>query len=91
MSDLTGENFNNQYKIVVSGMLNEKEKLNIDDIIASLQSLDNNERARLQSALFHLQNDLDLKEAISEGLDDIKNGRVSSHEAVMKEIKESYS
>ncbi|WP_295672071.1 hypothetical protein [uncultured Mucilaginibacter sp.] len=72
-------------------MLNENEKLNIDDIIASLQSLDNNERARLQSALFHLQNDLDLKEAINEGLDDIKNGRVSSHEAVMKEIKESYS
>jgi len=72
-------------------MLNEKEKLNIDDIIASLQSLSNNERAKLQSALFDLQNDLDLKEAIKEGLDDIKNGRVSSHEAVMKEIKEKYS
>ena len=72
-------------------MLNEKEKLNIDDIIASLQSLSNNERAKLQSALFDLRNDLDLKEAIKEGLDDIKNGRVSSHEAVMKEIKEKYS
>ncbi|HWZ03099.1 MAG TPA: hypothetical protein VNX40_05760 [Mucilaginibacter sp.] len=72
-------------------MLNEKEKLNIDDIIASLQSLSNNDRARLQIALFDLQNDLDLKDAIKEGLDDIKNGRVSSHEAVMKEIKEKYS
>ena len=67
------------------------EKLNIDDIIASLQNLDNNERARLQNALFDLQNDLDLKDAIKEGLDDIKNGRVSSHEAVMKEIKEKYN
>jgi predicted transcriptional regulator len=72
-------------------MLNENGKLNLDVIIASLQSLDNNERSRLQSALFDLQNDLDLKQAINEGLDDIKNGRVSSHEAVMKEIKEKYS
>jgi len=72
-------------------MPNEKEKLNIDDIIASLQTLDNNERSRLQSALFDLQNDLDLKEAIREGLDDKKNGRVSSHDAVMKEIKEKYN
>ena len=66
-------------------------KLNIDDILASLQSLDNNERSRLQSALFELQNDLDLKEAIQENLDDIKNGRVSAHNAVMKEIKEKYN
>jgi hypothetical protein len=65
--------------------------LNIDDIIASLQNLDNNDRIRLQSALFELQNDLDLKEAIRENLDDIKSGRVSSHEAVMKEIKETYN
>jgi len=72
-------------------MLNEKEKLNIDDIIASLQNLNNAERTKLQNALFDLQNDLDLKDAIKEGLDDIKNGRVSSHEAVMKEIKEKYS
>ncbi len=54
-------------------------KLNIDDIIASLQNLDNNERTRLQNALFELQNDLDLKEAIQEGLADVKSGRVSSH------------
>ena len=65
--------------------------LNIDDIIASLQDMDSNDRMRLQSALFELQNDLDLKEAISEGLEDIKSGRVSSHNSVMKEIKEKYS
>ncbi|MDP9078661.1 MAG: hypothetical protein M3O71_14615 [Bacteroidota bacterium] len=63
------------------------EKLNIDDIIASLQTLDNHERSRLQSALFDLQNDLDLKAVIRENLDDIRSGRVSSHQAVMNEIK----
>jgi len=67
-----------------------QEKLDIDYIIASLGSLDNNERARLQSALFDLQSDLDLKDAITENLDDIKTGRVSAHDAVMKEIKEKY-
>ena len=71
-------------------MLTNNMELNIDDIISSLQNLDNNERAKLQNALFELQNDLDLKEAIEESLDDIKSGRVSSHEAVMKEIKEKY-
>jgi predicted transcriptional regulator len=63
------------------------EKLNIDDIIASLQTLDNKERARLQAALFDLQNDLDLQEVIKENLDDIKSGRVRSHQAVMNEIR----
>jgi len=67
-----------------------QEKLDIDYIISSLGSLDNNERARLQSALFDLQSDLDLKDAITENLDDIKTGRVSAHDAVMKEIKEKY-
>ncbi|MFI5136764.1 MAG: hypothetical protein ACHQIM_02985 [Sphingobacteriales bacterium] len=66
-------------------------KLNIDDIIASLQNLDNNERGRLQNALFELQNDLDLKAAIQEGLADVKSGRVSSHESVMKEIKAKHN
>jgi predicted transcriptional regulator len=70
-------------------MLTDQMKLNIDDIIDSLQSLDNSDRAKLQSALFELQNDLDLKAAIQEGLEDIKAGRVSAHEAVMKEINES--
>jgi len=72
-------------------MLAENVKLNIDDIIASLQNLDNNERARLQNALFELQNDLDLKEAIQEGLADVKSGRVSSHASVMKEIKAKHN
>jgi hypothetical protein len=72
-------------------MLTNNIKLNIDDIISSLQNLDNSERAKLQNALFELQNDLDLKEAIEESLDDIKSGRVSSHEAVMKEIKEKHN
>lgn len=67
-----------------------QEKLNVDNIIASLRSLDNDERAKLQSALFELQSDLDLRDAIEENLDDIKTGRVSSHEAVMKEIKAKY-
>jgi hypothetical protein len=64
-------------------------KLNVDDIIASLQDLDNNDRAKLQDALISLQSDLDLKAAISENLQDIKTGRVSAHDSVMKEIKES--
>ena len=67
-----------------------QEKLNVDEIIASLGTLDNNERARLQSALFELQSDLDLKNAIEQNLDDRKTGRVSSHDAVMKEIKAKY-
>jgi len=71
-------------------MLTEMVKLSVEDIIDSLQDLNNNERARLQNALFELQNDLDLKAAIQEGLADIRNGRVSSHEAVMKEIREQY-
>ena len=65
--------------------------LNIDDIIASLQYMGSADRIKLQSALFEMQNDLDLKHAITENLDDIKSGRVSSHDAVMKEIKEKYS
>jgi predicted transcriptional regulator len=66
-------------------------KLNVDDIIASLQELNNNDRARLQDALTSLQSDLDLKDAINENLADIKTGRVSSHDSVMKEIKEKYN
>ena len=72
-------------------MLTVQVKLNIDDIIASLQNLDNTEREKLQNALFDLQNDLELREAIQEGLDDVKNGRVHSHDAVMKEIKAKYN
>jgi len=68
-----------------------ENKLNIEDILASLQTLDTHERSRLQSALYDLQSDLDLSAALKENLDDIKSGRVSSHDAVMKEIKESYN
>lgn len=74
----------------VVGSAIKTNKMNIDDIIAYLPNLDNNERARLQNALFELQSDLDLKEAIQEGLEDKKNGRVSSHEAIMAEIKAQY-
>jgi hypothetical protein len=63
--------------------------MNINDIIAHLPNLDNSERSKLQVALFDLQNDLDLKEVIRENLDDIKSGRVSSHQAVMNEINAS--
>ena len=66
-------------------------KLNVDDIIASLQDLCNNDRAKLQDALISLQSDLDLKEAIQSNLEDVKTGRVSAHDSVMKEIKEKYS
>jgi predicted transcriptional regulator len=72
-------------------MLTVQVKLSIDDIISSLQNLDINEREKLQNALFELQNDLELEQAIQEGLEDIKNGRVSSHEVVMKEIKSKYN
>jgi predicted transcriptional regulator len=72
-------------------MLTVQVKLSIDDIISSLQNLDINEREKLQNALFELQNDLELQQAIQEGLEDVKNGRVSSHKVVMKEIKSKYN
>jgi len=61
--------------------------MNINDIIAALHTLNKTERTQLQNALFELQCDLDLKEAIQENLEDIKSGRVRSHEAVMNEIR----
>ncbi len=67
--------------------MSTNQEINIDDIIASLPSLDNSERLKLQQALFEFQNDLDLKVAIQEELEDIKSGRISSHLAVMKEIR----
>ena len=71
-------------------MVTGQAKLSVEDIIESLYDLDNIEREKLQKALFELQNDLELQNAIQEGLDDIKHGRVSSHEAIMKEIKAKY-
>jgi len=35
--------------------------------------------------------DATLEESIKEGLDDIENGRVSSHETVMSEIRAKYN
>ena len=78
------------YLIVHSKYVNSTSKISLDDIMASLPTLDNTERTKLQNALFDLQNDLDLHQAISEGLDDMKNGRVSSHDFVMSAIKEKH-
>jgi predicted transcriptional regulator len=36
-------------------------------------------------------NDWELQKAIQEGIEDVKNGRVGSHESVMQEIKEKYN
>jgi len=52
-------------------------ELTIDDIIAALPTLDHNDRMKLQSALFGFQNDMDLKEALSQNLESLKGGRVS--------------
>ncbi|MES2108896.1 MAG: hypothetical protein V4577_09130 [Bacteroidota bacterium] len=51
-------------------------ELTIDDIIAALPTLDHDDRMKLQSALFGFQNDMDLKEALSQNLESIKGGRV---------------
>jgi predicted transcriptional regulator len=77
-------------KPYIRSMLTAPVKLAFDDILASLPTLDNTERTKLQNALFDLQNDLDLHQAISEGLDDLKNGRVGSHDMVMSEIREKH-
>jgi len=50
-------------------------ELTIDDIIAALPTLDHDDRMKLQSALFGFQNDMDLKEALSQNLESIKGGR----------------
>ena len=60
----------------VRGMSNQIE-LNVDDIIAALPALDHSDRMKLQSALFGFQNDMDLREALSENLETLKNGRAS--------------
>jgi hypothetical protein len=68
-------------------MLSENVKLSFEDIIASLHNLNKVERIRLQTTLFELQSDLDLKEAILEGLADKRSGRVSSHDEILREIR----
>lgn len=52
-------------------------ELNVDDIIAALPALDHSDRMKLQNALFGFQNDMDLREALSENLETLKNGRIS--------------
>lgn len=51
-------------------------ELTIDDIIAALPTLDHNDRMKLQSALFGFQNDMELKEVLSQNLETLKGGRV---------------
>jgi hypothetical protein len=68
-----------------------QNKLNIGDILASLQTLDSHDRSRLQSALYDLQSDLELSTALKENLDDIRTGRISEGKSVMKEINEKYN
>ena len=68
-------------------MLTKNLILSFEDIIASIQNLNKIEREKLHSSLFELQTDLDLKEAILQGLEDKRNGRVSSHDEVMRDIR----
>ncbi|MDB4918443.1 hypothetical protein [Mucilaginibacter sp.] len=72
-------------------MVTLQVKLSVEDIIASLSDFDNSEIEKLQAALFELKNNLELQVAIDEGLNDVKNGRVSTHESVMSEIKTKYN
>jgi hypothetical protein len=72
-------------------MLTVQVKLSVEDIIASLDNLDNDEREKLQYALYDLQNDAALDEAIKEARENIKNGRIHAHEEVMREIKAKYA
>jgi len=65
-------------------------KLSIEDIIASLPDLDNEERVKLQRALLELCNEEELEADVNEGLADIENGRSYTHDFVMKEIKAKY-
>ena len=65
-------------------------KLSVDDIIASLASLNHDEREKLQYALYDLQNNAGLDEAIKEAREDVRNGKLHSHEDVTREIKAKY-
>jgi hypothetical protein len=71
-------------------MLTVQVKLSVEDIIASLDNLNQDEREKLQFALCDLQNDAALDEATKEAREDIKNGRVHAHEDVMRKIKAKY-
>ena len=72
-------------------MLTVQVKLMVEDIIASPDDVSYDERGKLQYALYDLQNDTTLDEAITEARGDIKNGRVYAHADVMREIKAKYA
>jgi predicted transcriptional regulator len=72
-------------------MVTVQVKLSVEDIIASLSDFNNLEREKLQDALLGLKDNLELQAAIDEGLEDVRNGRVSTHESVMNEIKLKYN
>jgi hypothetical protein len=71
-------------------MLTVQVKLSVEDIIGSLNNLDEGEREKLQYALYDLQNDAALDEAIKEAREDVRNGKLHSHEDVTREIKAKY-
>ncbi|MDP9077014.1 MAG: hypothetical protein M3O71_06290 [Bacteroidota bacterium] len=72
-------------------MVTVQVKLSVEDIIASLSDFDKLELEKLQDALFELRDGVELQAAVDEGLEDIKAGRVSTHESVMNEIKSKYN
>jgi predicted transcriptional regulator len=72
-------------------MVTVQVKLSVEDIIASLSDFNNLEREKLQDALLELKDNLELQAAIDEGLADVRNGRVSTHESVMSKIKLKYN
>ncbi len=68
-------------------MVTLQAKFTVEDIIGSLHDLNNIEREKLQNALFELEVD----QAVNEGLEDVKQGRVTPHNTVMQEIKTKYN
>jgi len=72
-------------------MVTVQVKLSVEDIIASLSDFEAIEIEKLQDAIVELKDNLDLQAAVDEGLEDVKNGRISTHESVMAEIKSKYN
>jgi hypothetical protein len=71
-------------------MLTENLKVSFEDIVSSLQNLNTIERIKLQNSLFELQTDLELKEAILEGLQNKRNNQVSTQEDIASEIRSKF-
>jgi predicted transcriptional regulator len=73
-------------------MLTVQVKLSVEDIINSLSDLNANEVEKLQNAIVILKEEEEaLQQAINEGLEDVKHGRLTPHDVVMKEIKAKYN